>query len=101
MFGYVFPSDPQTGLSTTLQSSHLGQGFGVEGAPHGPLYCKRSEPLSFLGSAHLAAARRQPFLYVLLSDPHTGRSFDGHFLGQGLEDFLLPHAPERNHINEM
>ena len=57
MFGYVFPSDPHTGLSTTLQSSHLGQGFGVAGAPHGPLYSKRSEPLSFLGNAHLAAAR--------------------------------------------
>lgn len=95
MFGYVFPSDPHTGLSTTLQSSHLGQGFGVAGAPHGPLYSKRSEPLSFLGNAHLAAARWQPFLYVFLSEPQTGRSFDGHFLGQGLKEVRLLHASER------
>ena len=95
IFGYVFPSDPHTGLSTILQSSHLGQGLGVVGAPQGPSYSNRSEPLSFLGNAHLAAARWQPFLYVFLSEPQTGRSLEGHFLGQGLNDVCLPHGPEK------
>ena len=69
------------------------------GAPQGPLYSKRSEPLSFLGKAHLAAARWQPFLYVFLSEPQTGLSFDGQFLGHGLEDGRLLHAPERSKMN--
>lgn len=94
--GYVLLSDPHTGLFTLLQSSHLGQGFGVVGELQGPLYCNWRELLSFLGSAHFAMDRRQLFSYVLLFEPHTGRYLVGHFFGHDLEGFRLPHAPERN-----
>lgn len=97
MFGYVFPSDPHTGLKTTLHSSHRGQGFGVAGSSQEPTYTTRRELLAFLGSEHLAVASWQLFMYVFLSEPQTGRFFEGHFLGHGFKlDAGFPHAPETN-----
>lgn len=97
MSGYVFPSDPHTGLNTTLHSSHRGQGFGVAGTSQEPTYATRRELRLFLGSEHLAVASWQPFMYVFPSVPQTGRFCEGHFLGHGfkLEAGFL-HAPETN-----